>query len=273
MMTSPVGLQSHMPHGNHRDAAPWYPRGLEEARRVQQHLLPRRMPEVPGWDLAAACRPARVVSGDYHDLFELGPGRIALALGDVAGKGLGPALVMAGLRALIRSWLPRQTTHLAGLMAELNDYLLATTPDDMFVTLFLGVLDGPTGRLRYANAGHLPPVVLADGEVAEPVRFQGDSVLGVFPDACFEEGEVRLGPGSLFALVSDGLTEARDGAGRMFQQRRVVESLQAAWGAPVAAALAGLLEAVEQFRGAGEQADDISVILLRRLGRSGGQVA
>jgi sigma-B regulation protein RsbU (phosphoserine phosphatase) len=264
-MKSPLGLQDCVPRGNHRDAAGWDPRDLQEARRVQQHLLPRCMPKLPGWDLAAACQPARVVSGDYHDLFQLEPGRVALALGDVSGKGLGPALVMAGLRALIRSRLPQQATDLTGLMAELNAYLLATTPDDMFVTLFLAVLDGSTGRMRYANAGHLPPLLLDDTD--DPAWFgDGGTVLGAFPDVCFQEGQVQLGPGSLFALVSDGITEARDSAGRMFQTRRVVESLRAAEGKPATAALAHLLEAVDQFRRAGEQGDDVSVLLLRRLG-------
>jgi serine phosphatase RsbU (regulator of sigma subunit) len=197
---------------------------LEQARRVQQHLFPRDMPELPGWDLVAACRPARVVAGDYYDLFEVGPGQVALALGDVAGKGLGSALVMAGLRGALHARLPQNAADLAGVMGELNDYLLASTPDEMFVTLFLAVLDVPTGRLRYANAGHIPPLVLA-GE--EPMPFAvGGPVLGVFPGVSFPAGEATLKPGSLLALFSDGVTEALNAAGRRFHQRRVVELLR-----------------------------------------------
>src|SRR5262249_39788973 len=104
---------------------------LEEARKVQEQLLPRELPSIPGWDIAAACRPAWLVAGDYCDVVDLGNGQIAFALGDVSGKGLGPALVMAGLRALVRAQLPRQKTNLAALMSELNQYLLASTPDEM----------------------------------------------------------------------------------------------------------------------------------------------
>jgi sigma-B regulation protein RsbU (phosphoserine phosphatase) len=260
-------LQGSLPYPNLVEIDRWYPSDLEEARWVQQHLFPGEMPELPGWDLVAACRPARVVSGDYYDVFEVGPGRVALALGDVAGKGLGSALVMAGLRAALRSRLPRSVSDLAGVMAELNDYLLASTPDEMFVTLFLAILDVPTGRLRYANAGHIPPLVLAGGE---PMPFTvGGPVLAVFPGADFAEGEATLKPGSLLALFSDGVTEALNAAGRMFHQRRVVESLRSGWGGSAMQLLAGLLAAVEDFRGKSDQADDISVLLLRRLASEG----
>jgi sigma-B regulation protein RsbU (phosphoserine phosphatase) len=258
-----IALQGFPPQPN-RDGVPtWYPHELEEARRVQLHLFPRELPELPGWDLGAACRSARVVSGDYYDVFPLGPGRVALALGDVAGKGLGPALVMAGLRAFLHSRLPGGADDLAALLRELNAYLLATTPDEMFVTLFVAVLDLPTGRLRYANAGHLPPFVLTGGEPL-PVTGSGP-VLGIIPDADYVEGQVGLKPGSLLALFSDGLTEASNEAGWMFHQRRVVELLRATWGRSAQQTLAHLLEAVETFRGKSAPTDDLSVILLRRL--------
>ncbi len=240
--------------------------GLEEARRVQQHLFPRELPRLPGWEVAAACRPARAVSGDYCDVIDLGAGRLGLLLGDVSGKGLGPALVMAGLRAFIHARLPRQAEDLAGLMRELNAFLLASTPDDMFVTLFLAVLDVPTGRLRYVIAGHVPPLVLAGPDGDRPMRLTaGGPVLGILPEAEFEERETGLQPGSVLAVVSDGITEAMDAAGKMFHERRVEEALRNGWGKPAPQAQAHLLRAVEQFAAGAEQADDISVILLRRV--------
>jgi sigma-B regulation protein RsbU (phosphoserine phosphatase) len=203
-----------------------------------------------------------MVAGDYYDVFQVGPERVALTLGDVAGKGLGPALVMAGLRAVLHSLMPHRGDDLLGVMGELNDYLLDTTPDEMFVSLFLAVLDVPTGRLRYANAGHIPPLVMAAGD---PMPFTtGGPLLGIIPGADFEEGEVTLKPGSLLALYSDGVIEAMNEAGRMFNQRRVVASLRAGRGLPVIQSLGRLLEAVEEFRGKSEPTDDISVILLRR---------
>jgi hypothetical protein len=99
---------------------------LGTARLVQQHLFPRALPRVPGWDWAGLCRPARAVAGDYYDLFEAAPGQVAVALGDVSGKGLGPALIMASLHALVRSRVPDRLADLPGLVAELDRYLWAT---------------------------------------------------------------------------------------------------------------------------------------------------
>jgi serine phosphatase RsbU (regulator of sigma subunit) len=238
---------------------------LEQARLVQQQLLPRKLPCLPGWDIAVAYLPARVVSGDYCDVIDLGGGLVAFALGDVSGKGLGPALVMAGLRALIHSRLPQQRTNLAALMRELNIYLLATMPDDMFVTLFLAVLDVSMGQIHYINAGHLPPLVLA-GPDAEPMRFTNSGpVLGILPDIHFEDHTVSIEPGSLLAVFSDGVTEATDVGGKMFHQSRVVESLQKGWDPSATHVLEHLLQSVERFSKNVEQADDISAILLRRI--------
>jgi sigma-B regulation protein RsbU (phosphoserine phosphatase) len=264
-LTSPAGLPH--PDSSYRlqEANSWS-HDLETARRIQQHLFPQKLPRPDGWDVAAAFRPARVVAGDYLDLFWLGNDHLAVALGDVAGKGLGPALVMAGLRALVRSRLPHQACDLAGLLEEFNDYLLDSTPDDLFVTLFLGVLEVPTGRLRYANAGHLPPLVLAGPAEWEAMRLsERGTVLGMFPRAEFGEGRVRLRPGCLLSVFSDGLTEATDRDGKMFHERRVVEDLQGAWGQSSDEMLARLLGNLEQFTQGKEQEDDISVILLRYL--------
>jgi sigma-B regulation protein RsbU (phosphoserine phosphatase) len=266
-MVLPPAAASHPNPARRPHEANGWSHALEAARHVQEHLFPRELPRPAGWAVAAAWRPARAVAGDYLDLWWLGDGHLALALGDVAGKGLGPALVMAGLRALVRSRLTHRARGLAGLARELNDYLLASTPDDLFVTLFLGVLDVATGRLRYVNAGHPPPVLVAgaaDGEVTRCTT--GGPVLVVLPGTGFEEGQVTLRPKSLLALFSDGITEATDRAGTMFHERRVVASVQGANGDSAARILAGLLEGLQHFTAGKEQADDISVILLRRPG-------
>jgi sigma-B regulation protein RsbU (phosphoserine phosphatase) len=122
---------------------------------------------------------------------------------------------MAGLRALIHARLPQPRTHLAALMRQLNRYLLATMPSDMFVTLFLAVLDVSTGEIHYVNAGHLPPLVLAAPD-AEPMRFTTSGpVLGILPDLNFEDHKVRIEPGSVLAVFSDGVTEATDAGGKV----------------------------------------------------------
>ena len=266
MELSPPGFRGSVRAANHPPTILVALNDLEQARQVQQQLLPRELPCLPGWDMAVAYLPSRVVSGDYCDVIDLGAGRIAFALGDVSGKGLGPALVMAGLRAMIHSRLPHQRTNLAGLMRELNLYLVATMPTDMFVSLFLAVLDVSTGRIHYVNAGHLPPLVLA-GPNAEPMRFTNSGpVLGLLPDIQFEAHTVGIEPGSLLAVFSDGVTDATDAAGKMFHQSRVVESLQKGWDSSATHVLEHLLQSVEQFSKNVEQADDISVILLRRIG-------
>jgi sigma-B regulation protein RsbU (phosphoserine phosphatase) len=237
---------------------------LETARHVQQHLFPRDLPRVPGWDWAGLCRPARAVAGDYYDLFEAAPGQVAVALGDVSGKGLGPALIMASLHALIRSRLSHRLADLPGLLAELDRYLLAVTPDDMFVTLFLGVLDVRTGRLRYVNAGHPAPVLIA-GQGGEPHRLDvGGTILGILPGAGYEEGTAELGPESVLALFSDGVTESRNAERELFGEQRLVRVLRTAGMAPPTAVVGRLLDAVAEFTGPTEPADDISLVVVRR---------
>jgi sigma-B regulation protein RsbU (phosphoserine phosphatase) len=258
-------LCASAPATNHRGSTAVSVPDLDEARRVQQQLLPRAIQPPPGWDIAAAYRPARIVSGDYCDVIDLGEGQIAFAIGDVSGKGLGPALVMAGLRAWIHARLPQSTASFAELMQELNLYLLATTPDDMFVTLFLAVLDVCTGRFRYVNAGHIPPLLLA-GLDADPMRFTASGpVLGILPDVTFEAHDIGIKPGSLLAVFSDGITEAVNTAGKMFHERRAVEVLREGLAKSATHTLTHLLQAVESFTLRTEQADDISIILLQRI--------
>jgi serine phosphatase RsbU (regulator of sigma subunit) len=263
MVTSVPNL--HLSDGTHHHAATLRHRlDLDEARRVQELLFPHTLPHLPGWDLAAAYRPARIVAGDYCDVVDLGDGQLAFALGDVSGKGLGPALVMAGLRALVHASLPPQRTDLAALMRELNLYLFATTPDDMFVTLFLAVLDVGTGQLHYVNAGHVPPLVLGSFD-SEPMRFAvSGPVLGIQTGAVHEEHQVNLRPGSLLAVFSDGVTEALDRHGRMFHQRRLVEALAEGSHDTAAQTMNQILHAVERFTEGAEPTDDLSIILLRR---------
>jgi serine phosphatase RsbU (regulator of sigma subunit) len=237
---------------------------LQTAHHVQQHLFPRHLPRVAGWEWAALCRPARAVAGDYYDLFEVTPGRVAVALGDVSGKGLGPALIMASVHALVRSRLPHRLADLPGLVAELDRYLLAVTPDDMFVTLFLGVLDVGSGRLRYTNAGH-PPPLLAEERGGEPCRLSvGGPILGILPGALCEEGEAVLGPGNVLALFSDGVTDSRNAERELFGEQRIVRLLRTAGAAPAAAVMGQLLQAVADFTGPAEPADDLSLVVIRR---------
>jgi sigma-B regulation protein RsbU (phosphoserine phosphatase) len=252
-------LQSHV-NGDVLRTLP----GMEEARRVQQTLFPRELPAIAGWEFAALCRPARLVGGDYCDVFEVAPGVVALSVGDVSGKGLGPALVMAYLHALVRARLSPAPGRLPGFAAELNRYLLAVLPEGMFVTLFLGLLETDTGRLEYVNAGH-PPALLLSGPEASPTRLgDGGTLLGILPGAAYEAGQVILPAGGLLAVFSDGLTEAHNRTGEMFRERRVVETLRGARACSAAAGVAALLAAVEEFQAGLGQEDDQSLLIVAR---------
>jgi sigma-B regulation protein RsbU (phosphoserine phosphatase) len=238
---------------------------LETACQIQRHLVPRALPRAQGWKFAACCYPARALAGDYYDLFEVRPGQVAVALGDVAGKGLGPALVWAGLHALVRNRLPHMAADLPGLMCELNAYFTAFLPSDLFVSLFLGLLDTVTGELRYVNAGHPYPIVLTE-HGGDPARLTaGGMMLGVLPDACYEEGQACLGPGSLLAVFSDGVTDARDACGERFQETGILQILRAERESTLCTVLGRLLEAVEHPTGTVPQGDDITLALIRRL--------
>jgi sigma-B regulation protein RsbU (phosphoserine phosphatase) len=245
-----------------------YPRptdpDLEAARRIERSLFPRELPSVPGWEFAALCQPARTVAGDYYDVFETAPGHVAITLGDVSGKGLGPALVAAGLRALVRCLFPRRAPDLSALMKELNRFLLASTPDDVFVTLFLATLDVRTGRLRYINAGHPPPLVLCGPTDGSIELTEGGTVLGILPDAHYRVGELVLEPDTRMAVFSDGLTETMNRTGEMFREDRILQVLRWTWSAPAASVLKSLMHVVQHFSHRTQPADDRSVVVIHR---------
>jgi len=238
-------------------------RDLEIARGVQQGLFPRVLPSVPGWEFAAGCLPAQAVGGDYYDLFEVETGKVAFAVGDVSGKGLGASLLMANLHALMRSQLPRATGDLAAFTTEVNEHLVASSPSGMFVTLFVGVLDTATGELRYVNAGH--PPALAFSGVGDMQKLEtGGMLVGALPGILYEVGVIGLAPGSVLAIYSDGVTEAINTVGEMYEEERLVEALAACGGKSAAEVFSGVMESVQGFSRGAEQADDITLVVIQR---------
>ncbi len=238
-------------------------RELEIAQQVQRQLFPARLPELSGWRLAALCKPAQEVGGDYYDVFLTEGRQLALALGDVSGKGLGPALVMSNIQALIRDRMRRADIELPALAQTLNQHLREFTGPSTFITLFVGLLDPDTGRLRYVNCGHNPPLLLAPG-AAEPLRLEaGGTVLGLLPALAFAAAEARLAPGSTLLLYSDGVTEAAGPGESQFGETRLMQGLGS--GLQPEAMLAELMTAIQDFAGGQPQSDDISVVCLKRL--------
>src|SRR5688572_8647358 len=233
---------------------------LEVAHLIQQHFLPKKLPDVPGWQVAAYYRPAREVGGDFYDVIPLPDGRVAFVVGDVTDKGVPAALVMSATRSVLRASATRLIEP--GLVLErVNEHLCPDMPAKMFVTCLYGVLDPATGRLRFANAGHdLPYVKTADGVIE--LRARG-MPLGLMPGMDYEEKEAVLEPGESVLLHSDGVVEAHDPDRDMFGFPRLKETMA---GSPGGQELIDLvISELEAFTGPGaEQEDDITMVTLQR---------
>ncbi|HVU71292.1 MAG TPA: SpoIIE family protein phosphatase [Ktedonobacteraceae bacterium] len=195
---------------------------LRIARIIQQTLLPKELPDLPGWQLSTFYQPARAVGGDFYDFIPFEDGRLGLVVGDVTDKGVPAALVMATTRSILRS--SAQENQSPGVVLErANDLLFPDIPPRMFVTCFYAILDPRSGTLQYANAGHDLPYRWRDGEVAE-LRATG-MPLGLMPGMQYEEKEAILEPGESILLYSDGLVEAHNPARDMFGFPRLITLL------------------------------------------------
>jgi serine phosphatase RsbU (regulator of sigma subunit)/anti-sigma regulatory factor (Ser/Thr protein kinase) len=235
---------------------------LRVARLIQQTLLPKQVPDIPGHDVTAYYQPARAVGGDFYDFIPYPDGRIGLVIGDVTDKGVPAALVMATTRALLRS-SAEQFDSPGAILERTNDKLYNDIPPKMFVTCLFAVMEPITGRLVYANAGHDVPYRRTAQGVVE-LRARG-MPLGLLPGMQYEEKEVVLEPGECILFYSDGLVEAHSPTREMFGFPR----LQTLMGQPADAGLVDyLLGHLETFTGPDwEQEDDVTMVLLRSLGK------
>ena len=233
---------------------------LSVARLIQQNFLPRRVPELDGWSVAAEYRPAREVGGDFYDFIDLPDGRLGLVIGDVTDKGVPAALVMAATRSVLRASAQRLIEP--GLvLARVNEHLCPDIPENMFVTCLYGVLEPSTGRLVFANAGHNLPYVSCDGVVSE-LRARG-MPLGLMPGMDYEEAETVLPVGADLLLNSDGLVEAHDPTRAMFGDARLAGLM--AHGEGGTTLITSLLTALAAFTEQREvQEDDITLVAVRR---------
>src|SRR5215211_4460169 len=233
---------------------------LRVARMIQHTLLPKSLPELEGHEIAAYYQPAREVGGDFYDFLRLPDGRLGLFVGDVSGKGVPAAIVMAITRTLLRS-----AYHLGSpgeILEQVNDNLLPDIPPNMFVTCLAALLDSSTGRLQYANAGHDLPYVRHAAGVS---KLQATGVpLGLMPGMTYEQKEITLKPGESILLYSDGLVEAHSPHHEMFGFPRMQRYVGAH--SEGATLIDSLLAELEQFTGEDwEQEDDITLLTLHRL--------
>jgi PAS domain S-box-containing protein len=235
---------------------------LQVARLIQQTLLPKSLPGLPGYDVAAYYQPARVVGGDFYDFLELEEGLLGLVIGDVSGKGVPAAIVMAITRTMLHAAYRLGSQAPGEILEQVNNNLFPDIPPNMFVTCLAAILDSRSGRLHYANAGHdLPYVRHADG-VSE-LRATG-MPLGLMANMSYEQKEIALKPGESVLLYSDGLVEAHDPRREMFGFPRMQEFVGAHPGG--ASLIDFLLAELERFTGEEwEQEDDIALLTLQRL--------
>jgi len=191
---------------------------LERAREIQQSLLPKDIPQLPGFEIAAAWRPARMVGGDYFDVVRLGEKRVAICIADVVGKGVSAALLMANVQATVRAFA-RDAESPAKLCSRVNSVLCGNIATEKFVSFFYGVLDAGRRTLQCCNAGHPSPILVSSDSVRSLAA--DGAVLGVFPTWKYEESTISLSPGDRLLLFTDGITEASGPDGQEFGEDNI----------------------------------------------------
>jgi len=244
---------------------------LEFAGRIQASFLPRAVPTLPGWDLAATLVPARQTSGDFFDFIELDDGRMGLLVADVADKGTGAALYMALSRTLIRTYALDYPAEPGRALQLANERILSDTESDQFVTLFYGVLDPATGTLTYSNAGHNPAFVVDMQGVRETQALGHTGIpLGMFPGMSWQQEVLCLEPGDVLVMYTDGVSEAQDGVGAEFGEKRLLTAVHASQSWSAKETETAVLNAIQTFVGSAPQFDDITLMILRREGQAVG---
>ena len=258
---------------------------LAIAQEVQALLFPRETDYTEALEMHGVCRPARTVSGDYYDFLQLGRNQVGLAVGDISGKGISAALLMATVHAFVRAYtideafeeakvgaaavgqramlLPQSGDHLppATLLALINEQLYRSTPASKYATMFLGFYDGHRRRLTYSNAGHLPPFLMcADGSYRK--LGDGGMVVGLFGGVSYENDSVDLNEGDIIVAYSDGVTEPENEYGE-FGEERLMQIVRENAALPLPRIADAVITAVTDWIGGAEQPDDITVVLAR----------
>jgi sigma-B regulation protein RsbU (phosphoserine phosphatase) len=241
-------------------------REMEIAREVQERLFPQEMPRIEGATIAGHCRPALGVGGDYYDVFLLEDGRVGLAIGDVSGKGIAAALLMAGLRASLRGVSLDTPQNFAKLMDKVNRLVYESSAANRYATFFFAAYDPKTRRLDCVNAGHNPPAVLrcgADGR-ADAIRLEANGpVVGLLPSAPYTEQSLTLMPGDLLLMFTDGVSEAMSRDDEEWGEERMIASAEHCSGDTAEAVMKDLFRNVDAFTAGAPQHDDMTLLVLK----------
>lgn len=240
-------------------------RELALAGEVQARFLPRTLPDIPGWKLAVTLKPSRETSGDFYDVYLLANGRLGILVADVVDKGAGAALFMALSWTLIRTYAAQYPARPELVLSAVNNRILEDTQPSQFVTVFYGSLDLTTGSLVYCNAGHWPAYLFnpqKDGAVQALHRT--GLPLGVTEDAIWEQAVAQIAPGDVLVLYTDGITEARNAQGAFFDERGLLESIQANLGRSAQDINDAVIADVDEFVGDAPQSDDVALMVVVR---------
>ena len=232
---------------------------LNRAREIQQDLLPKKLPQLPRVELSGAWQPARTVGGDYFDVIQLDANRLGICIGDVAGKGITAALLMANLQASFRAFATPEETP-AGVCGKLNAFLCNNVAPGKFITFFYGILNAEDRSFRYENAGHCPAILLKSSGHAELLRGEG-AVLGVLPEWSYRDSTVQLNAGDRLLLFTDGVTEANNAQAEEFGNERIIQSVDSNNGDNTALATQrSIMEEVTRFCSSNFQ-DDATILV------------
>ena len=237
-------------------------RELDLAREVQARMLPDRPTGLDRLECVGFCRPARSIGGDYYDLIPFPDGQFALTLGDVAGKGIPAAVMMASIQTLLRSLLKQGVSNLAAVLSALNHTLFETSTPERYSTLLCGVISADRKRFSYVNAGHIPPLLIhADGRLERLP--EGDCPVALLPAMSYHQSTAELEPGDTLVIISDGIVEARNQAGDFWDEGEVDRVLLANREASVLELPGLLCAAADNFAAGAEQYDDMTVVAVR----------
>jgi serine phosphatase RsbU (regulator of sigma subunit) len=234
---------------------------LEIAKQVQARLFPQRLPPLETLEYAGCCIQARQVGGDYHDFLDLGPGRFGLVIADIAGKGIAAALLMANLQANLRSQCAIAFDEPERLLRSVNQLFFENTNESAYATLFFAEYEDRLRRLRYANCGHLPALLLRHDGTVERLD-STSTVVGLFSEWDCAMTESRLFSGDTLVLYTDGITESFNEEEEEFGERRLIEALERHRGLPAPAMITSIVDEVQRFSPQ-EQHDDITLIVAR----------
>lgn len=236
-------------------------REMEIAREVQQRLFPQTLPAVEGLEYDGACRPALGVGGDYYDFLALSGGRLGIAIGDISGKGVPAALLMASLQASVRGQAQSDSHNLARLMETVNRLVFDASPSNRYATFFYSEYEAGERKLRYVNAGHNPPMLF---RCAELMRLEtGGPVVGMFRGSQYQEAEVQLQAGDVIVMFTDGISESMNAADGEWGEEALAGAARESLGRPAAETIARIMEAADQFAAGAPQHDDMTLVVMR----------